>query len=71
MPNAIERCTTCGDDAVPVRILERAGDEGTGLGPDGRRAAVRLDFVPDVRAGDRVLVHFGVALVRIREEYER
>lgn len=67
MPNATERCTTCGDTAVVVRILERDGNGAVGADEGGERSAVALDFVPDARVGDSVLAHFGVAIARVEE----
>ena len=67
MPSATERCTTCGDTAVVVRIVERSGNNAVCVDRDGERTTVELDFVPDARAGDEVLAHFGVAIARIGE----
>jgi hydrogenase maturation factor len=67
LPSATERCTTCGDTAAPQRILRRDGMTATCAGRDGERSIVQLDFVPEAQCGDEVLVHFGVAIARLRE----
>jgi hydrogenase expression/formation protein HypC len=58
-------CVTCGDLAVPVRVLRVA--DGQALCEDrlGNQAIVALDFVPDTTPGDVLLVHLGVALTKI------
>ena len=66
-----EHCITCGDQGLPLRIvaLEGAGlarcrDEAAPAEPD---ATVDVQLVGDVAPGDLVLVHAGVALVRLDE----
>jgi len=67
LPNAIKGCTACGDTAVPLRILKRSGSSAFCIDKNGATTTVALDFVPDARAGDRVLVHFGVAIARVAD----
>ncbi|MBA3892131.1 MAG: HypC/HybG/HupF family hydrogenase formation chaperone [Gemmatimonadales bacterium] len=57
-------CTTCGDVAVPARVIALDAPAGIATVEDrtGARAGVALDFVPDARPGDVVLVHMGVAI---------
>jgi len=59
-------CVTCGDEATPMRV-ERV-DEARGLAlctePDGTKRTIEIELVAPVDAGDEVLVHAGVALVR-------
>lgn len=60
----------CGDLAVPVRVVEvRAG---AALCEDrvGNRAEIPTDFVPEVRPGDILLVHSGVAIGRVEATHE-
>jgi hydrogenase maturation factor len=59
-----ERCITCGDAATEMTVV-RDGDPGVCAADDGRRETVDLGLVDDPRPGDRVLVHAGVALVRV------
>ncbi|MCS7051149.1 MAG: HypC/HybG/HupF family hydrogenase formation chaperone [Thermomicrobium sp.] len=58
-------CVTCGDVAVPVVVLEVYEQEALCEDRAGNRARIALDFVPEVRPGDLLLVHLGVALARI------
>ena len=56
--------------AVPGKILE-ASDLGIRIAKvefAGVTRQVRLDFVPDARPGDFVLVHVGFAISRIEED---
>ena len=59
-------CSTCGDVAVPVLVLELRGEEALVEDRLGQRAQVAVDFLPDVAAGDVILVHMGVAIGRAR-----
>ena len=60
-----EHCITCGDVALPLTV-ESVGAEGARCRDDaGRAELVAVDLVGEVRAGDRVLVHAGVALARL------
>ena len=65
-PNAFS-CVTCSDDGRPARIHEL--DEATGLAfcedEDGRCEEADVSLVAPVQVGDTVLVHAGVALVRL------
>lgn len=58
-------CGTCGDLAVPVRVLEVFGSTARVEDRRGNRGEVAVDFVPGVRPGDILLVHTGVAIGRI------
>lgn len=58
-------CTTCGDVAVPVRVLESQGHTARCEDQAGQQAEIATDFVPDARPGDVLLVHMGVAIARI------
>jgi hydrogenase expression/formation protein HypC len=64
-------CATCGDVAVPVRVL--ATEEGAAVVADrlGNRATVATDFVPGARPGDVLLVHAGVAIGRAEGDVAR
>ena len=60
-------CVTCGDEATSMRVLRV--DDGRGLAlcsdPDGTHRTVEIELVGPVARGDDVLVHAGVALVRL------
>ena len=60
--------------AVPGKVLEVRGIEELRAGTvdfGGVRRDVSLAFVPDVNAGEYVLVHVGFALARIDEQAAR
>jgi hydrogenase maturation factor len=58
-------CITCGDEAVPMRVVELEGD---GLArcadADGNEQTVEVALVAGVGVGDELLVHAGTALAR-------
>ena len=58
-------CITCGDVAVPMRVM-RAGDDGLAdcVAEDGQHSEVDLALV-DAGPGDEVLVHACVAIQRL------
>ena len=58
-------CITCGDVAVPMRVM-RVGDDGLAdcVAEDGQTAQVELALV-DAGPGDEVLVHACVAIQRL------
>jgi hydrogenase maturation factor len=55
-------CITCSDEGVPMRVVE-AGGEGLVLCEGD--VEVMTALVGDVEPGDELLVHAGVALVRL------
>jgi hydrogenase maturation factor len=59
-----DHCITCGDEAVPMRVLRI--DEGRGLAlcatGDGGKETVQTELVGPVGPGDALLVHAGTAL---------
>ena len=58
-------CITCGDEAVPMRVVEMEGD-GLALCADaeGNEQSVEVALVAGVSTGDELLVHAGTALAR-------
>jgi D-sedoheptulose 7-phosphate isomerase len=58
-----EACITCGDVAVEAVVVEVEGPRAL-VERDGVREEVAVDLVEDVRRGDRLLCHAGVALER-------
>ncbi|MGI8622767.1 MAG: HypC/HybG/HupF family hydrogenase formation chaperone, partial [Solirubrobacteraceae bacterium] len=58
-----EACITCGDVAVEVVVVEVEGVRAL-VDSEGVREEVAVDLVEDVRPGDRLLCHAGVALER-------
>lgn len=63
-------CVTCADEGLPMRVV--AVEDASGLarcaGEDGAAATVETALVGAVAPGERLLVHAGVALVRLEEE---
>jgi len=60
-------CTTCGDVAVPVEVMEIAGNDALVQDRLGQQATVAIDFVPNLKVGDAVLVHMGVAIALLEK----
>jgi hydrogenase maturation factor len=62
-------CITCGDVAVPMRVVRTGGEDGLAdcVTEAGEAASVDLALLDGVRAGDRVLVHACVAISRVEE----
>jgi hydrogenase maturation factor len=62
-----DHCVTCSDEGVPMRVLKLDDVRGLALceGGDGERATVETALVDPVEPGDELLVHAGVALVRL------
>jgi hydrogenase assembly chaperone HypC/HupF len=57
-------CITCGDHAVPMRIVRIDEVRSLALCEDeeGERSSVEIALVEPVQDGDRLLVHAGTAL---------
>jgi hydrogenase assembly chaperone HypC/HupF len=57
-------CITCGDHAVPMRVLRIDDARMLALceDEDGERSTVEIALVEPVHDGDRLLVHAGTAL---------
>ena len=62
-------CITCADEGVEVRVVGM-GEDGLAVCVDrgGRAGAVDTALVGAVVPGDALLVHAGVALVRLERE---
>ncbi len=59
-------CITCGDEALPLRVLRIDGDRGLALCEDGagRTSTVETALVEPVALGETLLVHAGTAIGR-------
>jgi hydrogenase expression/formation protein HypC len=57
-------CITCGDVAVPLRVVEVDVERELALCQDevGHRATVEIALVAPVSPGDQLLVHAGTAI---------
>lgn len=58
-------CITCGDVAVALTVLEVDGADAQCRDEQGREELVATELVGEIRPGDRVLVHAGVAIERL------
>jgi hydrogenase expression/formation protein HypC len=57
--------------AIPGKVLSDDGNNGLRVGRiqfGGIVRSVRLDFVPEVRVGEYVMVHVGFAISRVDEK---
>jgi hydrogenase maturation factor len=65
-PQCDTHCITCGDEAVPLRVLEV--DERRDLAlceaGDGAHTSVEIALVSPVSPGETLLVHAGTAIAR-------
>ena len=52
--------------AVPLKLIEVNGVEAVGESL-GMRRTLRVDFIPDPKPGDYVIVHAGFAIERLSE----
>ena len=57
-------CITCGDVAVALTVLDVQDADARCRDAQGREELVAVELVGALVAGDRVLVHAGVALER-------
>lgn len=59
-------CITCGDEAIPMEVLEIDAERGLALcvDPHGKRSSVETALVEPVEEGELVLVHAGTAIGR-------
>jgi hydrogenase maturation factor len=68
--NHASHCITCSDEGLAMDVVAVDEERGTALCADaeGARQTVEAALVaPPLQAGDRVLVHAGVALLRLQE----
>ena len=57
-------CVTCGDIAVPVKVVSISGSSAICEDRMGALAEIATDLVEDVRTGDFLLAHAGVAIAK-------
>ena len=53
--------------AIPLKIIEISGNTATGEAL-GMTREIRVDFIPEPKVGDYVMVHAGFAIERLGEE---
>ena len=65
---ADRHCITCSDEGVPMRVIElRGAGIVHAVDGSGSHNEVMADLVGSVAPGDMLLVHAGVALLRLDE----
>lgn len=57
-------CITCGDEGIPMRVVEIGSDAALCTDEAGTSHEVAIDLVDGVTLGVTVLVHAGVAIGR-------
>jgi hydrogenase assembly chaperone HypC/HupF len=60
-----DRCVTCSDEAVPATVVAVEGPNAT-VEAQGSLERVGIELVEDVRPGDIVLCHAGIALEKVQ-----
>ena len=60
--DATQGCITCGDEGIPMRVVEMREDAAVCVDEQGATHDVMVDLVGPVESGRRVLVHAGVAI---------
>ena len=58
-------CLTCGDVAVPVTVQHAGELDAVCIDSYGHEGRVAIELVGPVEAGDRLLVHAGVAIEKL------
>lgn len=53
--------------AVPLKLIELNGNTAVGEAM-GMRREIRVDFIPEPKLGDYVIVHAGFAIERLPEQ---
>lgn len=60
-----DSCTTCGDVAIPVKVIAIQPNEAVVEDRLGQREVVATDFIPECNLDDVLLVHMGVAIAKV------
>lgn len=63
----VDGCLVCGDVAVPVTVVEASEPDALCEDRNGRRGTVGVELVAPTAAGERLLVHGGVAISRLED----
>ncbi|MGN6169084.1 MAG: HypC/HybG/HupF family hydrogenase formation chaperone [Solirubrobacteraceae bacterium] len=63
MSDCGDRCITCSDEGVPMRVVSLSDEGAVCVDDDGSsHERVAVELVEPVAPGDRILVHAGVAI---------
>ena len=57
-----EHCVTCGDEGIPMHVIELRDGDAVCADADRARHHVAIELVEPVTVGDELLVHAGVAI---------
>jgi hydrogenase maturation factor len=69
--SVVDGCLVCGDVAVPVTVVEAGDPDALCEDDHGSSGVVGVELVAPVAAGDRLLIHGGVAISRLEEMGEK
>jgi hydrogenase maturation factor len=61
-------CVTCSDAGIPVRVISLDGHDALCEDAAGNRAAIAVELVEPVEAGEVLLTHGGVAIGKVEAE---
>jgi hypothetical protein len=62
-------CITCGDVAVALTVVSVDGVDARCQDEQGREEMVAIELVGPAHPGERLLVHAGVAIQRLKGEH--
>jgi hydrogenase maturation factor len=63
---AEEHCITCGDEGIPVEVIELGDGAAVCTDAAGNSHHVEIDLVGPVAVGDKLLIHAGVAIAHLQ-----
>lgn len=61
-------CVVCSDAGIPLRVVSVEGDDALCEDGAGNRAGIAVVLVGQVRVGEVLLTHGGVAIGKVEEE---
>lgn len=61
-------CVVCSDAGIPLRVVSVEGDDALCEDGAGNRAGIAVELVGQVRVGEVLLTHGGVAIGKVEEE---
>lgn len=68
MPAPDGSCSICGDEGQLGEVVELTSPTTARVRLDGGVREVAIDLLEEVRRGDRLVVHLGFAIARVRGE---
>ncbi len=58
-------CITCGDEGIPMRVVQARPDIAVCIDDHGALHEVAIELVDTVSVGTRLLIHAGVAIASL------